>query len=241
MAFIPTSLRQPSTGKFVNTPSLRGVTYGPALTPEEENAQNRENELLALNQKYALARIGAQNVPSRTTTSSTPVMPSWEPPPSYDMPEYTPYIPGAAPTYEAPEWDEGAISSLTQNKAAPGLRELRQQIQRVSGRKYDNPQVGRMTLREALQGYGSGVGSVMSSASGVARGEYGQRYGIEADVAKTNFGGAMSQWQGENQARTQAGLINYQAEAAEKKSVFDSAWDRWKASIGTSTTSATRY
>ncbi len=188
-----------------------------------------------------LAQITAQQktVPTTTTSTMTQVLPSWIPPSAYDVPEYQPYIPGAAPTYAAPTWDEGAIESLTQRNAASGLRGLREQVQRVTGRKYENAQVGRMTLREALQGYGAGMGSVLSAAGGTARGEYSQKYGIEADVAKTNYGGAMTQWGAENVARSQGAMTNYQAELEKQKAGFESAWNKWKAGIGTTTTNKT--
>jgi len=174
------------------------------------------------------------------TTTQAPSMPGWDPLSTYDVPEYQPYIPGAAPIYAAPTWDEGAIESLTQRKAAPGLRNLRQQVQRVTGRRYDNPQVARMTLREALQGYGAGIGSVMGSAGETAMGEYGKKYAIEADVAKTNYGGQMAQWQSETAAGSQGAMTNYQAELEKRRTGYQSSWDKWKASVGTTTTSTTR-
>ncbi len=177
----------------------------------------------------------------KKTTSTSSAMPSWNPPSSYDVPKYESYIPGTAPTYAAPTWDEGAIESLTQKKAAPGLRSLRQQVQRVTGRRYDNPQVGRMTLREALQGYGSGIGTVLGSAGETALGEYGRRYGIEADVAKTNYGGKMARWSGETAARTEGARTNYQAELEKRKTAFNAAWDKWKASTGTKTVTSSSY
>jgi len=201
-----------------------------------------ERRRAAQQQQYTLAQIRAQKqvTPSTTTSSTSAVMPSWEPPSTYDIPEYQPYIPGAAPTYAAPEWDEGAISSLTQKRAAPGLRSLRQQVQRVTGRKYDSPQVARMTLREALQGYGSGIGLVLGGAGSAALGEYGQKYGAETEEARTNYGGQMAQWQGETAARSQGAMTNYQAELEKRRTGYQSSWDKWKASVGTTTTSTTR-
>ncbi len=171
-----------------------------------------------------------------TTSTSTPVIPPDSPPDMYVVPAYQPYIPGAAPTYAAPTWDEGAIGALTQQKAAPGLRELRNQVQRATRTSSDNPQVGRMTLRDALRGYGSGISSVLGGASSAARGEYGQKYGIQADVAKTNYGGAMSQWGAENVAKSQGALANFQADLDRRKTGFETSWNKWKAGIGTKTT-----
>lgn len=193
-------------------------------------------------QGYNLAKIEAERkvVPTTSTSTARTVMPSWTPPESYDIPEYTPYIPGATPSYSAPVWDEGAIESLTQRNAAPGLRGLREQVQKATNRKYENVQVGRMTLREALQGYGAGIGSVLGGAGTAARGEYGQKYGIEADVAKTNYGGMMAQWQGENVARSQEAMTNYQSELEKRKTSFNTAWDKWKSSIGREAVTTTR-
>jgi hypothetical protein len=208
---------------------IKGKEY--MLRDYEADLVRYNNEL---KHEQALEEIAANK---KTTTESRPNLPSWSPPESYDIPEYTPYIPSAAPTYVAPAWDEGAIENLTQRNAAPGLRGLREQVQRVAGRKYENAQVGRMTLREALQGYGSGIGSVLSGAGTSARGEYGQKYGIEADVAKTNFGGSMAQWSGENTARSEAKRTNYQSELDKRKTSFNALWDKWKSSIGTITQS----
>ena len=168
--------------------------------------------------------------------------------PTYTAPPYR--DPG---TYTPPAWDEGAIETLTQKRAAPGLRALRQQVQRVTGRRYDNPQVGRMTLREALQGYGSGVSSVMGGASVAAAGEYGQKYGRMAegargayesqaasaraynaymqDVSKTQYGSAMAGYEtevGQEAATTAYGRGTEAATTAygREKEVATTAYER---------------
>jgi hypothetical protein len=92
-----------------------------------------------------------------------------------------------APAYEAPTWDQGAVDNLTQQRAAPGLRSLRQQVNRAAGANYENPNVKRMTLRDALAGYGSGLSSVMGSASSAAANEYGNRFSAESANARTKW------------------------------------------------------
>ncbi len=146
--------------------------------------------------------------------------------PIYKGPSYREY-----PTYTAPTWNEAEVSSLTQQRAAPGLRALRQQVSRIAGANYDSPNVKRMTLREALTGYGSGLGDVMGSASSTAMGEYGTKFGITsanvlseyrseaeaaaaynayaADVAKTGFEGSMAEWQAKSTAAMRGAELEY--------------------------------
>jgi hypothetical protein len=113
------------------------------------------------------------------------------------VPELPKYV---APTYVAPERDEGRVRSLTQKWAAPGLRNLRQQVGKAMGANYANPNVKRMTLREALAGYGQGIENVMSGAGRSALGEYSQEFAAKEREAIANFGGAeksaMANYQG---------------------------------------------
>lgn len=123
--------------------------------------------------------------------------------------EWTP--PGDEPTmadipeFEAPEYDEAEISRLTQKRAAPGVRRLRGAVQMAMGGVYESPQIRRMTLRQALAGYGMGLESVMGGAGREAAGEYERRYGKEfaaermewqANVQRLSqiYAGAMSAW-----------------------------------------------
>lgn len=80
-------------------------------------------------------------------------MPAYEAPASA-IPEYTP----------SSGVSESQIKKLTRQTAAPGLRNLRQQMMSISGQHYANPNVKKMTLRQALAGYGAGLESVMSGA-----------------------------------------------------------------------------
>jgi hypothetical protein len=113
------------------------------------------------------------------------------------VPELPTYV---APTYVAPERDEGRVRSLTQKWAAPGLRNLRQQVGKAMGANYTNPNVKRMTLREALAGYGQGIENVMAGAGRSALGEYSQEFAAKEREAIANFGGAeksaMANYQG---------------------------------------------
>ena len=103
---------------------------------------------------------------------------------------------GEAPVLETPEYDEDKVSRLTQKRAAPGVRRLRETTQQAMSATYDNPNVKRMTVRDALAGYGTGLENVMSGAGTTARAEYGQEYA--ADVA-----GAMATFRGQLDRRSQ--------------------------------------
>jgi hypothetical protein len=147
------------------------------------------------------------------------------PPPLYEVPKIT-----QAPSYSAPSWDESEIDTLAQKRAAGGIRNLRDQVQRVTGRTYGNPQVTRMTLREALQGYGSGLDKIMSGANEAASSEYARRYGIRTDASKTGYMGEMEQWKATNNAAMKEADTRYQ-----------SLWDKWKASNTGSRTETVQY
>lgn len=102
------------------------------------------------------------------------------------------------PEYEAPEWDEGEIRTMAAKKSGPQVAKLRQSVQAAMARTYDNPNVQRMTLRDALSGYGEGLGSILSAAESAAIQEYNYQYSQEAQAAMTNYqtelNTVMQQW-----------------------------------------------
>jgi hypothetical protein len=91
-----------------------------------------------------------------------------------------------------------SVQSIAQENAAPGLRDLRQQVSRISGQYYQNPNLRRMTLREALAGYGKGAGEIMSSANESATHEYATMMGIKStnqrDAANRNREYELTEW-----------------------------------------------
>ena len=138
---------------------------------------------------------------STSSYSSTPVAPkiaAYTPTATYVAPTYTAPEEYVAPDYTAPTYDESKVDTLTQKKSAAGLRAARQSLQSVTGGYYENPNVKRMTLRDALAGYGSAVQTVMSGADTEARNQYNTEYGIEVDSSKTNYN-----------ADVEAGKLNY--------------------------------
>jgi hypothetical protein len=103
------------------------------------------------------------------------------------------------PTLELAKPDKRKIRSLTQQIAAPSIRKLQEGLQTGMNTKSDNPNVRRMTLREALQGYGTGLESAMSGAGGQARSEHQQELNTQNAAAQANW-----------QAKTQSMMTAYQ-------------------------------
>jgi hypothetical protein len=134
--------------------------------------------------------------------------------PAGPTPEY-----GEIPDFVAPEWNEREINRMTQQKAAPGVRKLRTAIQQAQSRTYENPNVGRMTLRDALAGYGLGLEGVMAGAGSQALSEYGRKY----------------------QTQYEGGMAKYSADRAAQASMFNAAWNNYLKQYTTKTTQTENY
>lgn len=119
---------------------------------------------------------------------------------------------GEAPELNLPEYDERKVSALTQKRSASGVRRLRETTQRAMDQSYDNPNVKKMTVRDALAGYGTGLESVMSGAGSSARAEYGQEYaaGVNAEMAR--YRGALNRRSQEYQTGQTAWLMEREYE-----------------------------
>lgn len=92
------------------------------------------------------------------------------------------------PTFTAPARDQNRLSGLTQQYAAGGLRKLENKANQAIASAASQPgSVRKLTLREALSGYGEGVSSVMGSARKTAANEYNQEYSDLYNTAKTNW------------------------------------------------------
>jgi hypothetical protein len=93
-------------------------------------------------------------------------------------------------TFAAPEWNESEVARNRQRMAGPNIRRLRDVTLQSIGRNYENPNVRRMTVREALRGYGSGLGSILASAQQGAVNEYGNKYQNMYNERMANFNAA---------------------------------------------------
>ena len=136
-------------------------------------------------------------------------------PPTYTAPTYT-----APPAYVAPTYDEDRISALEQQKAAPGLRAARSQIEQVQGRYEENPNVKAMTLRQALAGYGLAVEQTMAGAETAAETEYGREYATKSQEAQINYQGATTTAQTQYQGALTAAQATFQGQETQYQDLF---------------------
>jgi hypothetical protein len=136
----------------------------------------------------------------------------------------------SAPQYKAPVYNEGKVKALTQEQAAPAVRGLRNAIIRTQNQMGENENVNRMTMRDALAGYGQGLQSAMSGASATARGLYNEEYAREADAAKTNFEAAADASKTSYMTQADAAKTNYLANVDAAKTNFEAQADASKTS-----------
>lgn len=118
------------------------------------------------------------------------------------------------PEFKAPEYDEGEVAQLRQRAAGSQVRNLRDvTMQALASNTSDNPNVRKMTVRQALQGYGSGLGSILSAAQNAAASQYQARYN----------------------AQFQAGQMTYNAQRSMASQEYSNLWNEFTRS-GTTTT-----
>lgn len=118
------------------------------------------------------------------------------------------------PTLKLPKVNKRAIAALQQKHAAGGVRRLREALQQSLAGGSDNPNVRRMTIREALQGYGTGLEGVMAGAYGTARSEH------MADISQ----------------QSQEAQLNWQADVQRQNAMYQQAINEYMASAARSTT-----
>ena len=149
---------------------------------------------------------------------AAPGMPGGAELPTIEMPEM-----GRA-EFQAPEWSEQAITALAQKRAAPGVRGLKEGLREVTAQMGNDP-ISRHTAREALGGYGRGLGEVMAGAHSAAVQEYSQKYGYEfqgaamqfeseADAIAREYQGKLATNMAEYEGKLQGIMAGYQAQVA---------------------------
>ena len=135
------------------------------------------------------------------------------------MPTYTAPELEAIPEYTAPEEDTRSsigrgggggsrIGQLTSQLAAPGIRSLRLQAQQIAGQHFANPNAKKMTLRQALAGYGAGLESVVSGARAAA----GQEVMAEKRIAEGRRQSEERMKAEERRAKEREARMEYQTE-----------------------------
>lgn len=165
------------------------------------------------------------------------------------LPIYTPPAYRELPGYNAPVYSDSEVDKLTQKRAAGGIRALRQSLARAGASGYNNADVKRMTLRDALQGYGTGLSSVIGEASEAATSEYGKKYGYALtnaqaeytagsnkaseynkyaqDTAKTEYEGSLKEYETE----TEKEMMAYEYDLWKKKYDVESSHSDWEAKM----------
>lgn len=134
--------------------------------------------------------IGGTN---RVTTQSNVAPPGVNPP----------VYPTSLPEFKLPEYDQNRVQSLTELAAGPSMRKLRNQMREVQGKYYENPNVKRMTLRDALAGYGLGLENAMAGARKQAVEEYQAEYAPKVSAAQMNYQAQLNQMNAQYQAAYQ--------------------------------------
>lgn len=140
-----------------------------------------------------------------------------EPPKAPKLQPYTPT------TYTSTPYDEDKIRLLTQEESAGAVRGLRSAIQRIAGESVNDP-TRRMTLRQALAGYGEGMQNAMSSASRSARNAYNTEYNIKENANRMNFANAES-----------ARQTNYNAESTRQYADYNALLTKYYKSLDAAT------
>lgn len=136
----------------------------------------------------------------------------FEAPAAPETPKFGEVEMGEIPEFVAPKYNEAEIAKRTQRYASPGVRKLRSAVQAAMTRRTDNPNVNRLTLKDALAGYGEGLESVMSGASKTATAEYAEKYAIEYKSAGMNWQSAVQAVRDKYAGAMESRKMDFQAE-----------------------------
>ena len=185
---------------------------------EDNEKWNRE-----FDQRRALETVGvSKGVRSNTRASSGQ---------STYGEKIAPYTIGKLPTLEyntftAPTRDPNRISNLRARASGAGLRDLRRQTQQtIQGTSGMDATMRRMTLKDALMGYGSGVSKIMGQADRIAQNQYEQEYGDKYKESILNYQTGISKANTEYQARLQRLIFNAQNSQAGNRIISDRDYD----------------
>jgi len=139
---------------------------------------------------------------------------------------------GEAPKLEMPEYDEDKVSSLTQKRAAPAIRRLRETTQQATSGTYDNPNVKKMTVREALAGYGTGLEGVVAGAGRAAAAEYGDQYAASVNAEMAKYQAALNRQSQEYEVRSRDWLMGRENEYWKERQDYDDPYAAFDAFYG---------
>lgn len=129
-------------------------------------------------------------------------------------------------TFTAPTRDPNRISNLRARASGAGLRDLRRQTQQtIQGTSGMDATMRRMTLKDALMGYGSGMSKIMGQADRIAQNQYEQEYGDKYKESILNYQTGISKANTEYQTRLQRLIFNAQNPQAGNRIISDRDYD----------------
>ena len=112
-------------------------------------------------------------------------------------------------TFTAPTRDQNRIGALRSRASGAGLRDLRRQTQQViQGTSGMDATMRRMTLKDALQGYGSNMSKIMGAADRIAQAQYEDEYGDKYKESMLNYQTGIFKANAEYQAELQKLVYN---------------------------------
>jgi hypothetical protein len=195
-----------------------GTTFNaPRFSAPDIEGQLGETPKFTLPEQYKIGGYSAPDIEGQLGET-----------PKFTLPEQYKIGGYSAPQYKAPLYNERKVQALTQQQVAPAIRGLRSAIMRTQNTQGENQNVNRMTMRDALAGYGQGLQSAMAGASATARGLYNEEYARESDAAKTNFEAQADASKTSYLTQADAGKTNYLANVDAAKRNFEAQYDKYK-------------
>ena len=151
--------------------------------------------------------------------------------PEMDLPDI--YKPG---DLEMPEYDQERISSLSQQYAAPQARTLKETFRAATQPVWgENPNVRRMTVRDALAGVATGLSGIQAQATQTAAAQYLPEFQTQAEEALQEWGAANIQAQQEYTDAVGSARMLWREETTKAKDIWREGETRemkeWEASL----------
>ena len=156
------------------------------------------------------------------------------PTPTYgDLPVYEKPTMGEMPEFEVPERDKARVEALTQQQAAPGVRNLREAIRMTMAQPSGSVAQQKETLRGALSGFGQGLENVMAGARRGAEAQYEREYQPELEKERRTYETGVGQTREEFREEAGRRRAEYQTAARKREMQFQSAWSDYLQGYGT--------
>jgi len=205
----------PYEGDVLPTTYDNSGYYGLA---EDNEKWNRE-----FDQRRALETVGvSKGVRSNTRASSG----------AYAYGEkIAPLTIGSLPKLEvdpfvAPQRDKNRISSLTAQHSGASIRDVKQLKRQAIATSSSLPMAERrLSLKQAIQGYGGALSKIMDSARQTALAQYDREYANEYNEAATNYRTGVEFARIQNENRIKRLIYNAQNPQAGNRIISDTDYD----------------